>query len=537
MIKPFFDYQDVKTNKYIITSEVIFFLLASVFILRSSNISFNNFSTYITLMPLLLFLIGFLILAHTIKEKYFKYLWIFEFLISLIYLFLVIKFLRYEFQYLFKLTLIMPVIIIALKYGLKMAFITAFISVSTVIYLSYLRNFATIDADIILIEIMLLLSWLLGQMTENQYQIRTNLQLEVASRKKAERKISDQLCFLQNLIDTIPNPIYYTDLNLVFTGCNKAFKEFFGIAHEEIINKTVWDVFPYDVARKICSISKMSSTSELPNLELTLTNHEGSVREVIFNNAVVYDNDSQISGLLGVIIDITVQNQFQKEMARVERLNLVGEMAAGIAHEIRNPITTVKGFLQLYKIKSNAKTLGNHVDLMIEELDRANNIITEYLSLVKNKRLNLTFQNLNDIILSIAPLIETDAIISDKNLKLLLNDVPDALFDEAQMRQLLLNLSRNGLEAMEGGGTLTISSYLKDNNIVLEIKDQGKGIAPEIQEKIGNPFVTDKENGTGLGLAVCYSIATRHNASISYNTGPEGTTFYILFKVTPPPAH
>jgi len=536
-MKPFFDYQDEKINNYILTSEVIFFLLASVFILRSSSISFHNFFAYIFVMPFLLILTCALILAQRIKEKRYTYLWIFEFLISLIYLFLVIKFLRYEFQYLFKLTLIMPVIIIALKYGLKMALTAAIISVSTVIYLSYLRNFATIDADIILIEIILLLAWLLGQMTETQYQIRTNLQLEVASRKKAEKKISDQLCFLQNLIDTIPNPIYYTDLNLVFTGCNKAFKEFFGITHEDIINKTIWDVFPYDVARKICSISKMSSTSELPHLELTLTNHAGLVREVIFNNAVVYDNDDQISGLLGVIIDITVQSQFQKEMARVERLNLVGEMAAGIAHEIRNPITTVKGFLQLYQIKSNTETLGNHVDLMIEELDRANNIITEYLSLVKNKGLNLTSQNLNNIILSIAPLIETDATFSDKNLKLLLKKVPDALFDEAQMRQLLLNLSRNGLEAMEPGGTLTISTYLQDNNIVLEIKDQGKGIAPEIQDKIGNPFVTDKENGTGLGLAVCYSIATRHNASISYKTGPEGTTFYILFQVTPPPVH
>ncbi|MGI6686651.1 MAG: two-component system sensor histidine kinase NtrB [Bacillota bacterium] len=424
----------------------------------------------------------------------------------------------------------MPVIIIPLKYGLKIGFIAAILSAATVLHLSYLHNYSTINADIMLIGIMTLLAWLLGQMTETQYQIRSNLQSEVCSRKRAEKEISNQLQFLQNLIDTIPNPIYYTDLNLVFTGCNKAFKDFFGLSQEEIINKTVWDIFPVDIAEKVYINSQISADHELPNLELTLTNNEGSPRELIFNNAFVYDNERKKSGFLCVIIDFTEQSQFQKEIARVERLNLVGEMAAGIAHEIRNPITTVKGFMQLYQIKPNAAILEENMSLMIEELDRANNIITEYLSLAKSKALNLTSKNLNNIILFIAPLLETDATFSDKSLKLSLGDIPNALLDETQIRQLLLNLSRNGLEAMEPGGMLTISTYMQNSDIIMEVKDQGKGIDQEIQDKIGTPFVSGKENGTGLGLAVCYSIATRHNASITFDTGPEGTSFYVKFK-------
>ena len=355
--------------------------------------------------------------------------------------------------------------------------------------------------------------------------------MEVASRKRAEKEIKKQLGFLQNLIDTIPNPIFYTNLDLSFTGCNKAFTDFFGIPQEELLRKTIWDVFPPDPCEKICCILNKPQDSELLKLELTLTNHKGSLREVILNNAVIFDTENKALSLLGILIDITEERQFQKEMARVDKLNLICEMAAGIAHEIRNPITTVKGFLQLYQMKPNNDTIQENAQLMIEELDRANSIITEYLSLAKNQTLNLTSKNLNHIILSIAPLLEADASILEKNLKLdLKDDIPDSLFDEAQIRQLLLNICHNGLEAMEAGGTLTIRTYLQDAQIVLEINDQGKGISKDIQDKIGTPFVTDKENGTGLGLAVCYSIASRHNASITFDTGPKGTTFYIRFR-------
>lgn len=532
MKKIFHDYQDHTINKYILISEVIFFLIASIFIISSSNISYNNFFDN-AILNLITFLIIFLLITMmTVNKKVtsFRYIWVFELFICIVYLVLAINFLRYEFQYLFKLTLIMPVIIVSLKYGLKLAFIAAVLSAFTILYLSFLRSYATINADIILIEITFLLAWLLGQMTETQYQIRSNLQQEIASRKKAEKEIINQLNFLQNLIDTIPNPIYYIDLNFVFTSCNSAFTDFFGIPQKEIINKTIWDIFPHETAQKICSIPNTSADRELPNLELTLTNNKGSVREVILDHAVLFNNEGKRIGFLGVIIDITEQSQFQKEMSRVERLNLVGEMAAGIAHEIRNPITIVKGFLQLYQHNHSAATLKDNVHLMIEELDRANNIITGYLSLVKSKALNLTCQNLNSIILSIAPLLETDATISDKILKFNLEEIPDALFDEAQIRQLLLNLCRNGLEAMDPGGTLTINTYVQNSDIMLEIKDQGKGISQEIKDKIFTPFSTNKENGTGLGLAVCHSIATRHNAAIDFITGPTGTTFYIRFK-------
>lgn len=228
--------------------------------------------------------------------------------------------------------------------------------------------------------------------------------------------------------------------------------------------------------------------------------------------------------------EIARREQMEKEMARLDRLNLVGEMAAGIGHEIRNPMTTVRGFLQLMGEKDKYAQDKEFLQLMIEELDRANSIITEFLSLAKNKAVDLKEQNLNTIIESLFPLIQADALVSDKNIEKAAGKIPALFLDEKEIRQLILNLVRNGLEAMSSGGQLTISTYAEGEEVVLAVQDEGEGIAQETLEKLGTPFFTTKDQGTGLGLAVCYSIAARHNAAIRVETAATGTTFFVRFK-------
>ncbi|MDP4161364.1 MAG: ATP-binding protein, partial [Bacillota bacterium] len=109
---------------------------------------------------------------------------------------------------------------------------------------------------------------------------------------------------------------------------------------------------------------------------------------------------------------------------------------------------------------------------------------------------------------------------------------PDLLLNDKEIRQLLLNLIQNGLESMDTGGCLDIKTFVEGGEVVLKVRDQGNGISHEQLEKIGTPFFTTKANGTGLGLATCYSIANRHNATIKIDTGPEGSTFYVRFKVS-----
>jgi signal transduction histidine kinase len=119
---------------------------------------------------------------------------------------------------------------------------------------------------------------------------------------------------------------------------------------------------------------------------------------------------------------------------------------------------------------------------------------------------------------------------SDNDLVLDLGEIPEIIFDEKEIRQLILNLTKNGIEAMPSRGNLTIRTHKQDNEVVLEVEDQGEGISPEIVDKIGMPFFTTKENGTGLGLATCYNIADRQNAWISVESKNGKTTFSVHFK-------
>lgn len=231
--------------------------------------------------------------------------------------------------------------------------------------------------------------------------------------------------------------------------------------------------------------------------------------------------------VLTVVTDITETILLEKEITRLDRLFLVGEMAAGIAHEIRNPMTTVHGFLQTLEGKILS---SEHVNLMLEELKRANDIITEFLSLAKNKRCDLQLQDINSIVVHLLPLIEAEGLRQDKYLDVQLKDCPELKLDEKEIRQVILNLALNGLEATEAGGRISIKTYLENNEVVLEINDHGSGIKEEIIDKIGTPFFTTKDNGTGLGLAVCYSVAARHNATVTFKTGKTGTAFYVRFK-------
>jgi len=221
----------------------------------------------------------------------------------------------------------------------------------------------------------------------------------------------------------------------------------------------------------------------------------------------------------------------EMEMAKLDRLNLIGEMAASISHEVRNPMTTVKGFLQLIRNKQEPREV-EYFDLMIEELDRANSILSEFLSISNTKSTMLELHNINDIVTSTLPLIQADAQNNDIVLTIELNNVPDLQLDIQEIRQLLLNLVRNGFEAMSKGGQLIIRTYISNREIALVVSDEGNGIEQCVMEKLGTPFFTTKEQGTGLGLAVCYGIVSRHNGRISIETGPEGSTFNVYFKAS-----
>lgn len=218
---------------------------------------------------------------------------------------------------------------------------------------------------------------------------------------------------------------------------------------------------------------------------------------------------------------------------RLVKIKLAGEMAAAIAHEIRNPMTTVRGLLQLLEKEKACPACEERLNLMLQELDRANSVISEVLLLAPTKVTDLERKILNDILEDLLPTIQSEAAESGKKVIFEPGIIPYLLLNEQEIAKLIRNLVRNGLEAMSAGGVLKLKTFIDDQDIVLAVQDQGKGIKMGLLDMLGTPFFTTKEQGTGLGLAVSYSIAARHNATIKVETGPQGTTFFVRFKHHP----
>lgn len=217
----------------------------------------------------------------------------------------------------------------------------------------------------------------------------------------------------------------------------------------------------------------------------------------------------------------------QQAINHLQKFNLLGELAAGIAHEIRNPLTTVRGFLQLLGSKDYYKKDKEYFDLMISELDRANSIISEFLSLTKDKHAEFTLKSLNSIIIKLLPLLDTN---SAYNIKTDLGEIPEIQLDEKQICQVILNFANNGFESMLSGGCLIIRTYRSNDNVILEIEDEGQGMPPELLKKIGTPFLTTKDKGTGLGIAICKSIINQHNAILEIESSSKGSIFRVIFQ-------
>jgi PAS domain S-box-containing protein len=315
-----------------------------------------------------------------------------------------------------------------------------------------------------------------------------------------------------------------------FLDINDNFCHIVGYTRDEILGLTSLELgFWVDRADRDLILRSIKNKHPVHDLEITFHRRRSEQRRGLYSAEEIDINGEPC--ILSIITDITELRKMEVELTRLDRLNLVGEMAASIGHEIRNPMTTVRGYLQLLRENQNYHKEIEFFDLMIEEVDRANSIITEYLSLAKDKMVEMKSSNLNEIINKLVPLIEVKAIGRDQYIKLELADVPDLILDNEEIRQLILNLVDNGLDSMPSQGCVTLKTFIKDKHVVLAVQDHGHGIDHELLDKLGTPFFTTKEQGTGLGLAVCYRIATRHNAKISIETSSSGSTFYVRFSI------
>lgn len=347
----------------------------------------------------------------------------------------------------------------------------------------------------------------------------------LVNRNQKQMIFNTQLLHMNNkvtaIFESISDPFYTLDKEWRLTYINEEAAQVGIQLNETHLGQNIWEVYPELVGgeRYQNYLEAFATTTPIHKI------FKGLSGKKQFDTHIYPYAD----GLFVYCRDITEQKEYEVDLLRLDRLNLIGEMAASIGHEVRNPMTTVRGYLQWFSQKNIFVEHHESFALMIGELDRANSIITEFLSLAKDKKVNMILTDLNKIILSLFPLLQADAFLRGNDIKLDLQEPFEIFMDEKEMRQCILNLVGNGLDSMPSGGNLTISTASLGSQMVLTVRDRGMGMTSDVKANLGTPFFTTKENGTGLGLSVCYRIAQRHEANIEVETGSEGTAFHFIF--------
>lgn len=352
-------------------------------------------------------------------------------------------------------------------------------------------------------------------------QAMANTIVQAFTHKQTHQALLQKNNEIHTILSSITDAFYALDNKWCFTLINPSAARINTRLKPELIGQNFWQVFPELARSELYQKFHQACTTKVP-IDVIMQ----ALQSDRWLEVNIYPHDA---GILVSYKDITERVMYEKKLARLERLNIIGEMAAGIGHEVRNPMTTVRGYLQMFQRKSDFEEYRTQLDTMIGELDRANGIITDFLSLAKDRRVDLVPGNLKDIVNMLFPILQADAFLLGHEIQLDLGDIPIIYYDDKDMRQLILNLVRNGLEAMESSGIVTIKTYLDNEKIILAVQDTGSGIPQEIQDKIGTPFITTKDFGTGLGLSICYRISERHGAKIEFETSSAGTTFFIQF--------
>lgn len=246
----------------------------------------------------------------------------------------------------------------------------------------------------------------------------------------------------------------------------------------------------------------------------------------------VEDSTGNVHQVMLISEDITNQKRSEKMLMKSEMLSAVGQLAAGIAHEIRNPLTSLKGFLQL--MIQSKKYQKDYAEVMMSEFIRLEAIINEFLVLAKTKSTTFDPVQVNSIVEDVCMVLESQAVLNNVRIeKQLSGDLPEILAVSNELKQVFLNILKNAIEAMEDAeGFITIRSFYEKDSVFITFEDQGKGISKDVLDKLGEPFYTTKEKGTGLGLMVTFKIIENHGGSIHFESEEgKGTTVKLKLPI------
>jgi PAS domain S-box-containing protein len=343
-------------------------------------------------------------------------------------------------------------------------------------------------------------------------------------RSLAEQRAENVESYTENILQCVTSGVITFDGNGLSTTMNRAAEEILGLERAKARGRTCGDIFGEgDACRLIQDTLQKGIPSRRMETELARQNDRIWLG---FNTALLMDRQGKSLGVILSFSDLTEVKRLQEQMELKERLTALGEMSAGIAHELRNPMAVIAGYLNL--LAKNQDGAGRAVIKdVLAEIGGMNRIIGDLLTFARPTALNRTAVNMRELIETCVSTVLMAKSADARIATVLELGEGNALVDEVLMRQALGNLVQNAVEAMPDGGTLTVRSQ-RDRELVIIIKDTGTGVPREQYRKIFLPFFTTKDTGVGMGLALTHKIITAHGGKVEVESKEgAGTKFTV----------
>jgi signal transduction histidine kinase len=370
------------------------------------------------------------------------------------------------------------------------------------------------------------------------------LQREIVVRRKAEEQISKSKAMLQSVFDGISDPLIMLDKNMSILMLNEAAVKYYRLSSDEdAIGRACHKAIRGESSPcEGCSVSEHTAAGTQVTFERKGFFDPGRVEQV-----TVYPILGARSGLGGSILrisDITENRNMEKQLIRADRLSSLGQLSGGIAHEIRNPLSGIRLFVDILCDEEKFQRTEAELEILQEirgNILKIDSIIARILDFARGPQSTSRKIEVNSLINESLKFWYPKMRNREIKLDLALGDgLPDVHGDAIGIQQVVNNIVQNAIEAMSKEGWLSIStqngqsSFYEGRPVVkIKFQDTGPGIAPDQQEKIFNPFFTTKPAGTGLGLAISYQIVKRHGGILTfYNNSDQGTTFIVELPAT-----
>jgi PAS domain S-box-containing protein len=353
--------------------------------------------------------------------------------------------------------------------------------------------------------------------------------LGVAHNLSEKRRLEDELNaknrFMANILHDSADAIMTMTPDDTITSWNRGAESIFGYSAEEIVGKSVSLLLPVDLqeAQELLRLrEKFTSLGVVRNYQAERITKDGRRIQVIFTRTAIRDEHGQIVGSSSVLKDVTTDRNMERQLADAEHLATLGELSAGLAHEIKNPLAGIKGAIEVIRDSIPASDIHREIlGDVLHEVNRIDKIVRDLLNYAKPKPPSHADIDLAEMAQRIVAMVEK----SSKNEALFirlhkLTRIPGFTGDETQLEQVLLNLLLNAQKAMAAGGPIDVrlSYHPADAVVRFEVEDRGPGITEEVRKKLFQPFFTTRTDGTGLGLATCLKNVQYHGGSIEVHS-------------------